>query len=192
LTSEPQIIDAVATEIMTERRDLPDTAGPEADAGPPTGMPDLARAMVLDGLLYGADAHVATWVQERLGGELVKVPFVAFGVIEDNRLVAGAYYHSWHDNNEQRDIMIAVAIDDAALKPETIARFLDYAFGQLKLPRITAQFSMANERAVQQAMKLGFKLEGRKRKCTPDGGDVGVFGLLADECKIWQRHLKKS
>lgn len=184
-----KIIEATATEVASEFANGEASLTPIAPAGASQSGP---QACVIDGVLYGADAHVATWVQERLGGELVKVPFVAFGVIEANRLVAGAYYHSWHDNNVIRDITIAVAIDDAAaLKPETVARVLDYAFGQLKLPRITAEIPLANERAVQQATRLDFKLEGRKRKATPDGGEIGIFGLLAEECRVWQRHLKK-
>jgi RimJ/RimL family protein N-acetyltransferase len=67
-----------------------------------------------------------------------------------------------------------------AYKP-AIRQILDYPFGQLKLPRISAEMALNNADGVNSAVKLGFRLEGRKRKKMRDGTDMGVFGLLAED-----------
>lgn len=159
---------------------------------------------VVDGVLYGADAEVCTWVNERMGGGLVPTMAVAFGVLDEGgeeglapdnlptRLIAGAYFFNHYDGDVS-DITVSVAVDDiASARPAVFQRILAYPFGQLGVRRITAEIDQGNERAIRQAEMLGFKLEGLKRRMGKDGGDVGVFGLLPDEARFWKRPAQEA
>lgn len=158
--------------------------------------------VVWDRVVYGADPEVATWVQVRFGAEVVKIPAVALGVLAvgvdpatlneatlPEALIAGAYF--WGVNG--RDVWVTVTADDIeAGNPEVVRRILHYPFGPigaggLDRTRISAEIALDNDRAVRQARKLGFRLEGTKRAAGPDGGDIGYFGLLRDECPFWTR-----
>ena len=159
------------------------------------------RTWVVDGrLVYGADAEVATWVNMRLGGGAVQTLFIAIGVLKDgiaprdvsaetlpDQLGAGAYFFNHQAEDDYSDLSVSVAADDiTTATPDIFQQILNYPFGQLGCRRISAEIDLSNERAVRQAQKLGFKLEGRKRRMAPKGGDVGVFGLLHDECPFWR------
>lgn len=151
-------------------------------------------AVIIDGVLYGEDAQVANWVHQVLGGGIVEVGFVGMGIVPEGTpngrdiasvdLVGGVYFWGFEDG-AQRDIIASVAVADrllndmSAFRP-AIRQILDYPFGVLKLPRISAEMAMSNEIGILAAQKLGFTLEGRKRKKMRDGGDVGMFGLYAD------------
>ena len=157
-----------------------------AIAAPHTSSEAGVWKCVVDGVLYGSDAEVAVWIKDRMGTSVpTTIPFVAFGIIENDQMVGGVAYWNYYDG-EMRDITVTVALaDDVNVKRQTVEKLLAYPFEQLKLPRITAFINMGNARAVEQAMKIGFRLEGRMRKAAQDGGDIGIFGLLASECQIW-------
>lgn len=162
---------------------MSETSAPHASSEPGVWQ------AVIDGVLYGSDAEVAVWIKERLGVTTAPtaIPFIALGIVEGNQIVGGAMFWNHYDG-EVRDISVTVALaDDVQLARKTVVKLLEYPFGDLGLPRITALIQMSNTRAIDQALKIGFKLEGRMRRATRDGGEVGIFGLLADECAIWQR-----
>jgi RimJ/RimL family protein N-acetyltransferase len=161
---------------------------------------DFGKRSVVDGVLYGCDARVATWVNERLGLGPVEVPFKGFGILPEaivdgeaaedmpNQLIGGAYFWGWSSTPAKRDIYCAVAVDDiGAGRIPVIQRILAFPFGQLDLPRISAEISMTNERAIRQARNLGFVLEGRKKNISDDGSEWGLFGLYRDTCEFWKR-----
>lgn len=159
------------------------------------------QPVVVDGVLYNMDAAVAAWTNEQLGGGIVPTLARAFGVLQEgisdiptvaeipSKLIAGAYYFNHYDpaDGGVSDITVAVAVNDiAASRPEVFRAILMFPFGQLKCRRISAEIDLSNDRAVRQAQKLGFMLEGRKRKAGKLGGDVGMFGLLPEECQFWR------
>lgn len=150
-------------------------------------------------LIYGADAEVATWVNERLGGGTVDTPFIGIGVLHHQcraqevnehdlpyQLVAGAYFYNEHLDGSASDIEAAVAADDiAAGDREVVRQVLSYPFGERRHRRITVQVEASNERAIRQAQKMGFRIEGRKRKMAGPNEDVIIMGLLPEECPFW-------
>ena len=160
--------------------------------------------MVIDGVLYGRDAEVALWVNERIGGGLVKTLFVAFGVIAEDvdpdaavdpskpvRLAAGAYFYNWRHDGGISDIHAAVAVDDVTrLHPAVIRRILSYPFEDLKVRRISVEIEMANAEPrsfrLRNAQALGFQLEGTKMHMGPKG-PYGMFGLYPQSCPFWTR-----
>lgn len=159
----------------------------------------MDQRKIVDGVVYGFDAEVAVWVNERLGGGMVEVPFVALGALPEGKdadaimaqkrpleLVAGAYFFN-HDAGH-RDVYMACACDNiAALRPNTIAKLLAYPFGVLGCQRISAEVASGNERAIRQAEAFGFQIEGIKRK-----SDVVLMGLLPEECPFWQRRSESD
>lgn len=157
--------------------------------------------LVKDGILYGADALVAAWVSDRLGAQVPTIPFMAFAICADGTpdgpvtdlntiyLVAGVYWYNHHTGPDCFDISVAVATDDVSSgRPASIRRILEYPFGELKVPRITAEINATNERAIRNAEMLGFKREGLKRKAGAGGTDIVVLGLLPEECPFWNRN----
>lgn len=165
----------------------------------PTGDPPphprgTQGAIIIDGVLFGEDAACANWVHQVLGGGIVEVGYVGFGIVPEGTpegreaktvdLVGGCYFWGF-ENDAQQDIIASVAVADrllndmSAFRP-AIRQILDYPFGILKLPRISAEISMSNEKAILAAQRLGFVLEGRKRYKMRNGGDVGMFGLYRD------------
>lgn len=156
--------------------------------------------MVINGVLYGCDALMAAWVSDRLQSEMPMVPYVAFGICTEGTpegpvndlstvmLLAGVYWYNHYTGPDQFDITCAVASDtELAGRPDVIRKILEYPFGQLKVPRVTGEVVASNERAIRTAEKLGFKIEGLKRKAARGGEDMCVLGLLPDECPIWTR-----
>lgn len=146
--------------------------------------------MVIDGVLYGMDAHVATWVQMQLGCGPIEVPFTALGIVspedadapinetEPLKLAAGAYFFN-HFPKQDIDVCVAAA-DLRSGHPKVIRKILEFPFGELNLPRITAYIHSSNTTALESAQKLGFRIEGEKRAT-----GVKMLGLLRDECWIW-------
>ena len=155
---------------------------------------------VINGVLYGVDALIAAWVSERLGAEMPNVMYTAFGICAEGTLegpvsdlskiflIAGVYWYNHYTGPDQFDISCAVASEtELAGRPDVIRKILEYPFGELKVPRISAEIHADNDRAIRTAEKLGFKREGVKRKAGRDGGDTVSLGLLPDECQIWTR-----
>jgi RimJ/RimL family protein N-acetyltransferase len=141
------------------------------------------QPIIKDSVLYGADDLVAEWVQRRLGGSKAHAPFVALGVLNDaeDELIGGCVFF----NAEERDIQFAVAMDTAcAKKVRAVARCYGYVFNQLGIERITAMIEIKNKASVKLAEGVGFVREGVKRRSAPDGGHVGVYGLLKKDFKL--------
>lgn len=159
---------------------------------------------IIDGILVGENEQCATWVHQVLGGGLIEVGYKGFGIVSpdlpngrppDTLELKGGVYFWGYQNDSQCDIITSVAVSSDVMDgmhtiyASAIRQLLDYPFGFLKLPRISAEISMDNTDAIQAAAKMGFVLEGRKRKKLKNGGDVGMFGLCADRAQMagfWQ------
>lgn len=156
---------------------------------------------IVDGVLHGADARVGAWVASRLDQEVIDVPFSAFGILPEaivkddltlenlpTKLIGGAYFFNHHAGPDQYDITIAVAVDDiGAGRIPVVQKILEFPFGTLDLPRVSAEICMSNTRAIKQAENVGFVLEGVKKHSAADGHEIGMFGLYRETCKYWQR-----
>lgn len=175
-------------------------------------LPDGRRLAFRSHVVYGAPAEVMTWVHMRLGETgPVQIGAQALGIVDpkfvperDIRdemvrlqdgseihwleaelpklLIGGVYFFS----AKGADVYAAVAIDDfMASNPKIIREVLSYPFGQLGAKRITVEIPPENERAVEQARKLGFLDEVMKYKARADGGAMLQLVLFADRCPFW-------
>lgn len=135
---------------------------------------------VINGVLYGADELVAEWVHRKMQADKPSEPCVALGVFARDRLALGAVF----SNHQDRDITVSFAAEPHGCKPRAIAQILAYPFHQLGLPRVTAEIPLSNAASIRFATGLGFVREGVKRRAAPDGGHVGVYGLLKKDFKL--------
>ena len=148
----------------------------------------MYKRQIVDGVLYGADELVASWVKERLGSSgKVSEPFAALGICnrDETGLGAGLIFHSYQDG---ADVTLTVASEGPVARPRAIARCLSYAFDQLGLRRVSAEIELSNARSIRLAKGLGFVQEGVKRKAAKDGGHVAVMGLLRKDFRL-KRYL---
>jgi hypothetical protein len=137
-------------------------------------------AVEVDGVLYGADAAVMVAVSDLLQSPLVEVPSIALGIMDGNKIIGGAIFHSYR---EGLDIEAVVAMKDPSKVTKGMARrILAYPFEELKLPRMTLQVEESNTRAIKVAEGYGAKLEGKKR-----GSGINIYGLLPGECPFWRQ-----
>lgn len=143
----------------------------------------MSQPVIVEGVLYGADELVAEWVARKLGRkEPGDRPYVALGMTDGENLVGGMVFFNQRGNAE---VHVSAAADDPkAMRLRGLARMYAYAFNQLGVRRITAEVEMSNTRSIRLVQGLGFVREGVKRKAAPDGGHVGVFGLLAKDFKL--------
>lgn len=84
------------------------------------------------------------------------------------------------------DASLSVAIDDwRSFPPRPVLKELFSAVfcGKKPLQRVSATIPRSNKRARMMAEKLGFKLEGVKRRGY-DGRQAGcIYGMLREECR---------
>lgn len=137
--------------------------------------------VIVDGLLFRADDYVARWVNEACGGGKVFAPYTAIGVWGTGGLSAGVVFHSFSGTD--------VTVTASTLRPSfrlrsAIRAGIAYAFGQLKVQRVSAEIELSNKRMIRLAEGLGFVREGVKRRAALNGKHVGVYGLLQKDFRL--------
>jgi RimJ/RimL family protein N-acetyltransferase len=149
-------------------------------------MSDDALTMERGGFFIGSDFPNinARFVGERTGEDFSTCPYAAFGlfrIADDRRAIqVGAVVFNLFT---PPDISVSVAVDPAG-RPgvrRLIAACRRYAFGQLGCARVSASIRAENAASLTNAIRLGFEIEGVKRRAAPDGGDVVMLGYLRKE-----------
>lgn len=141
----------------------------------------MSGPVIVGGLLFRADDHVAEWVNRACGGGKVFAPYIAIGVVTHDGLTAGAVFHSYSGP----DVTVTAAAARPSLRLRSAIRAgLSYAFDQLGVSRVTAEIELRNVRMVKLAEGLGFVREGVKRRAARDGHHVGVYGLLRKDFRL--------
>lgn len=135
-------------------------------------------------ILLGQDEFVGNWVAERVR-DIKSLddmrPFVAIGVVKNNKLQMGVIYN----NYTQDDIMLSIASDDPswARNRDVIRAIFAYPFNDIKVNRVSLICAKPNKRARKLAKGLGFKEEGCVRKMMNRETDGVIYGMLAEECR---------
>jgi RimJ/RimL family protein N-acetyltransferase len=122
----------------------------------------------------------ATWVQN-----LLAHPYA--WIIERTGLIGEARLDRLDMQDRRASFAIGI-LDPACLNrgfgTEAAKLVLDYAFGELKLHRVSVRVLAYNERAIRSYRKCGFVLEGRERESAFVNGqwhDDIMMGLLEHE-----------
>jgi RimJ/RimL family protein N-acetyltransferase len=106
---------------------------------------------------------------------------------EDGSLVGtcGLYNIDWVVRRAQFNILIGEPkVWDNGFGQEAARLVLDYAFGKLNLSVVHLGVNADNERAIQSYKKVGFVLEGRRRRFIYRNGqyyDLLYMGVLREE-----------
>lgn len=151
--------------------------------------------VVIDGVLFGEDARVAGEIQRVLGLGLLAGPFVALGLIDPTRpvrdgddipLIGGCYFQHHDRARGDVDVTVAMSAPLASQPPAWLRRalqvLLNYPFGQLGCKRVTAFIDRDNRVSLEQAQRIGFRIEGEKA-----GTGVLVLGLVPEHVPEWLR-----
>jgi ribosomal-protein-serine acetyltransferase len=88
------------------------------------------------------------------------------------------------DHNAEIGYWLRAACEGRGLVTRATGRFLDHAFRELELRRVTIRAAVPNERSRAVAARLGFTEEGVMRQAGRTGGgfeDLVVYGMLREE-----------
>lgn len=127
-------------------------------------------------LVLGQDARVASWVAEEVGAEAVP-PFTAIGWEHHGAIVAGVVFNGFTG----ADIEMTLAWR-APLSRQAIRTIAAYAFEQLRVRRISIRTRTSRRDVVDQALRLGFEVEGHHPQLFDDDDGVSL-GLLRERCR---------
>lgn len=145
----------------------------------------MQQPTVLDAVLYGAQEPVLAFMREHLPCQDYGA-CLALGLVRDGAIVGGIVWNNWQPGV---DIEISTAITTAWwARPRTVQRIFHYPFVHLGLPRITSRVARKHKSARTLNERLGFRLEGVKRRGLDGRQDQILYGMLRDEC----RFLKKG
>lgn len=135
---------------------------------------------IVDGVLYGADARIADWVQRKTGVDPFPEGTAAMGVMHRGKVVAGIVWHDYRGH----DIHLTVAADSPRFcRPAVLRQLARYPFVQLGCARITSIVSSRNHAAIRFNEGLGMSLEGVLRRGFDGTHDALVYGVTRDDCR---------
>lgn len=133
-------------------------------------------------ILEGADEYIARWMQKTLL-DLNLQKYVALGIMDDDKIIAGIAYHNFMKNYNNIEISM-VAVSPKWATKNIIKTLLAYPFEQLGCQRITTCTPAKNIRAIRFNLGIGFKHEGTiRRGCGED--DMIICGMLRKEAQKW-------
>lgn len=132
-------------------------------------------------------ALIKAWVAKHLPVPSLAEEFplsAAIGVSRGTEIVAGFLY----DRFDNIDCEVTAAVKDRAfwVRRDLIHACFAYPFLQLDCSRMSCTVSADDHKASKLASKLGFKLEGVKRKAYAGLKDARIYGMLREECR-WLR-----
>ena len=134
-------------------------------------------------LVVGRDEEIARWVRHQLPEHPDFGPCTAIGVTEDNRLIAGAVYHNFHDHQGHKFVEVSViATEPRCCNRRVLRALFRYPFEQLRVRRLQTTVAKRNKRARRLVMRLGFRYEGTGREAWFSGGDACIYSMLPQEC----------
>jgi RimJ/RimL family protein N-acetyltransferase len=139
-------------------------------------------------VLFDADELVAEHVRRLLPRQVGSLTSdgratvaAALGVVVAGRIAGGVMFFNWR--REDGDIELAGAfVSPLWAQPATLRTIARYPFVQLNCVRVTALTARRNKRARRVLEKLGFRIEGVKRKGAAGRDDRCIYGLIRSQC----------
>jgi RimJ/RimL family protein N-acetyltransferase len=127
-------------------------------------------------LVLGQDARVASWVAREVDADAVP-PFTAIGWEHHGVIVAGVVFNGFTG----ADVEMTLAWH-APLTRQAIRTISQYVFEQLGVRRVSIRTRASRRDVVDQAQRLGFKIEGHHPHLFQDDDGVSL-GLLRADCR---------
>lgn len=128
------------------------------------------------------------WIEERVSHREEQPAETTFAIRAPDGTLIGAVGAGSFDvgSSHRTDIgyWLAKPYWNRGIMTEAVRRYVDYAFTELDVVRLTAEVFAGNEASVRVLQKVGFVQEGRFRKHRQKDGelvDVLYFGLLQSD-----------
>ena len=127
------------------------------------------------------DAAAKVWIDRELNLNLA-LPFCGYAITDAKGRQVGAFVFNGFTGC---DVELTLACRERV--NVRVARFIFLlAFYDLGARRLTVKTRASNKKAINAALAVGFRIEGRLREYF-DGEDAVVFGLLESEQKLVRR-----
>lgn len=121
--------------------------------------------------------EVGYWVASKHGGNYAESTSQAIGLERNGEIVAGVIYENWN----RQSIVCHIAIEGAVTRAFMRA-VCGYAFHTCGVHKVIGPIPSSNEKAIQNALRIGFVEESRIKDAAPDG-DIIIFTITADRCR---------
>jgi RimJ/RimL family protein N-acetyltransferase len=103
------------------------------------------------------------------------------GLEVDGQIVAGATFDNFNGKNVF--IHFSSARSLRVFSRDLLRMVFGFAFGVLKVQRVSGAFSSANRKVCRLGEIIGFKFEARLRDACPDG-DMMIYRLNREDCRF--------
>jgi len=148
---------------------------------PPEPVSTLAGQPPNRRFVFDEKERVARWLAERVDQRGSWGDYYAMGIEADGELIAGVLLNHYTTYNAA----LHLAIDrPTKMLIELFDHVYLYAFGQLKLNRLTAFINASNEKSLRINSHVGFLTEGIMKGAAADGGDVIIRVLWPQNYRI--------
>lgn len=135
-------------------------------------------------LAWGIDDAVGEYISAHfpeLTARTMLKPHVAVGFVDNqDRLVAGVALNL--ESAFEGSLSIYASVRNFATRP-MLGTLFRFVFHEKGLARLTCQVAKPNRRARRFVEKLGFRMEGVKRRGFDGRKDAVVYGMTADDCR---------
>lgn len=136
-------------------------------------------------LMIGKSAEVAAWAAGQipwLSGPEGFGPCEAWGIMNDETMTGAIIF-----TNHQKDIgdicFDVIAPNGNWGADDIWATISDYVFNVLKCERLTMVLPKAAKVNRALAERVGFVMEGTRRKAYPGGVNAIMYGMLREDCR---------
>ena len=133
-------------------------------------------------------SHADTWLQKRIELNRLNMKEVSFAIRDATDRMIGAIgadsIQLGSSHRAEIGYYLGVPFWGQGIMTDAVRVYVDYAFGELDLLRLTAHTFEFNTGSSRVLEKNGFKLEGRLRKHFRKDGellDARIYGLLRDD-----------
>jgi hypothetical protein len=126
-------------------------------------------------------AEYLKWANSRLGTHFDSATATTLtSLAQDGSILCVVIFSRFTRSNCE-----VTAVGDRGITRSFLKAIFVYAFVQCGLRRMTAFIAVDNEKSLNRAQRLGFRMEGVARDWFPQS-DAYLLGLLRDDClKTW-------
>lgn len=121
---------------------------------------------------------MALWVYEKTKGCLTQNT-QAIGYVKGGQIIAGMVFEGFNGSN----VFCHQRMDRPAPKAYWKA-LADYVWNVLRVKRVTGTVNASNEKARKLDEHLGFQKEAVLKSAADDGGDLIVYVLWPENCRV--------
>lgn len=139
-------------------------------------------------LLWGADETISRLISSSFPELTEHSPFIAHAAVgfvnDDDEIVGGIAIRLLNSFDGSLSIFI---LPGEQLTRSMLRTMFTRAFREIGLTRLSCSIAKSNKRSRRLAERVGFVLEGTRRRGYDGTRDACLYGMLATECR-WMDH----